>query len=352
MEGKVKRLMTRQNRNRMLLVIFLMTAMVTAQAARTDARATLHFQQTDAPASSDNKKNGKRHAEKNDDQNVRSVTIPVTTQTRDTKSPSELQPLPNFVVLEDGSPQQILSVRGANRSPLSLAVLVQDDVVQPVANDIKNLADFVRLQPRDTRVMIGYIRAGSLQIRQKFTTDMDRAARNLRIPISSPSASPYNPYVEVSEALKRFDSQPQGRRAILIVSDGLDVSRGADPASVTDSPDLLRAIREAQQRGVAVYAIYAPTVGGTARAGGALTNLAQSALNRLCDETGGRAFFQGTGAPVNLEPFLRAIAADLSRQLAVTYLSTNTAKGFHRIEIKSLDENKDMKLAHPSGYAR
>ena len=53
--------------------------------------------------------------------------------------------------------------------------------------------------------MVGYVTAGSLQVRQPFTTDLEKAAKSLRIPISSVSSAPYNPYVEVLEALKKFE---------------------------------------------------------------------------------------------------------------------------------------------------
>src|ERR1041384_7616917 len=140
--------------------------------------------------------------------------------------------------------------------------------------------------------MIGYLRTGSLQVKQKFTNDLERAASVLRPPIGFASASPYNPYVEVIEALKKFESQPLGRRAILLVSDGLDVSRGVDSSSPAQSIDLQRAINESQRRGVAIYSFYAPTQ--LAAANPSLVANAQSSLSRLSDETGGHPFFQGT----------------------------------------------------------
>jgi hypothetical protein len=74
--------------------------------------------------------------------------------------------------------------------------------------------------------MTGYITSGSFRGAQDFTTDLARAADSLRILRSNDSATPFNPYVEVVEALRRFDTQPAGRRMALLVSDGLDVSRG------------------------------------------------------------------------------------------------------------------------------
>ena len=66
-----------------------------------------------------------------------------------------------------------------------------------------------------------------------------------------------------------------------------------DASSSLGSIDLHRAVREAQRRNVAVYAFYAPSVGLTSYNRTAIS-YGQGALNRLADETGGRAFFQGT----------------------------------------------------------
>jgi hypothetical protein len=76
----------------------------------------------------------------------------------------------------------------------------------------------------------------------------------------------------------------------------------------------------------------------------------QSCLKKLSDETGGRAFFQGTGAPVSFDPFLKEISATLDRQIALTYLSTHPEKGFHKLDIKPVD--RDVEIRHPSGFTR
>jgi hypothetical protein len=152
----------------------------------------------------------------------------------------------------------------------------------------------------------------------------------------------------VIEALKRFDAQPSGRRALLLVSDGLDTSRGIDSSSASQSIDLQRAISESQRKGVAVYSFYAPTQ--LALNNSILAANAQSSLNRLSDETGGQAFFQGTGIPVSFEPFLKRLMSALDRQVALTYLSTHLDKGFHRVQVRSSTPGVDV--SYPSGYSR
>ncbi len=116
------------------------------------------------------------------------------------------------------------------------------------------------------------------------------------------------------------------------------------------TPDEARHIREAQRRGVAVYSFYAPTVSATAGGDPILVSNAQGSLNRLSDETGGRAFFQGTGAPVSFDPFLRDLKEMLSSQYALTYLSARPDRGFRRIKVET--EVPNVRVEHPSGYVR
>jgi VWFA-related protein len=280
----------------------------------------------------------------------RPVIIPLTIRVKGKTTPSELElQTVDFTVSEDGEPQTILSIRAmGTSSPISLFVLIQDDVVSSVALEMKSLADFIRRLPRGSRVSVGYLRVGSLQVRQKFTADLEKAAKSLRSPLGVAGVAPFNPYVEVIEALKRFDSQPSGRRAILLISDGLDISRGIDSSSGGQSLDLQRAITQAQGRSVAIYAFFAPTVlSSTNRA---LTGNAQSSLQRLADETGGRAFFSGFDAPPSFDPFIKELNSALDRQIALTYLSTHAKKGFHRVKITP--STPGVELNYPAGYKR
>jgi hypothetical protein len=197
--------------------------------------------------------------------------------------------------------------------PINLAILIQDDLTSQVGNELAVTADFIRSLPRGSRVMVGYITSGSLQVRQPFTNDLNRAAQSLRIPISSTAASSFNPYVEVVEALRSFSSNLRGRNAVLLISDGLDVSRGFDATSAAHSLDLERAIKQANQRQVAIYTFYAPSVGLTSRSMLA-ASYGQSSLNRLAHDTGGKAFFQGSTGFVTFNSYFSRLAQALNAQ--------------------------------------
>ncbi len=195
--------------------------------------------------------------------------------------------------------------------PLNLAILVQDDLISQVSNELGVTRDFIRSLPTGSRVMVGYITTGTLQVRQPFTNDLDKAARSLRMPLSSTAASPYNPYVEVIEALRSFNASEKGRNAILLISDGLDTSRGFDVTSSGHTLDLEGAIKQANDRNVAIYAFYAPAVGLTSRSRLA-ASYGQNSLNRLANDTGGKAFFQGTTGFVSFDSYFERLRRSLN----------------------------------------
>ncbi|HEU4478316.1 MAG TPA: hypothetical protein VFR80_07335, partial [Pyrinomonadaceae bacterium] len=142
-------------------------------------------------------------------------------------------------------------------TPINLAILIQDDLVPQVGNELDETRDFIRTLPAGSQVMVGYITTGTLQVRQPFTSDLEQAARSLRMVISSDSASAFNPYVEVIEALRKF--QPgKGKNVLLLISDGLDISRGFDSGAAGNTLDLRRAIDHARDRDVAIYTFFAP----------------------------------------------------------------------------------------------
>jgi hypothetical protein len=164
---------------------------------------------------------------------------------------------------------------------------------------------------------------------------------------TSSATAPRNPYDSVVDALNRFDALPAGRRAILMVSDGLDVSQGVANSTPGQSLDLERAILRAQRRSVAVFSFYSPA-SLTENGNSTLVLNGQGSLNKLSEETGGRAFFQGSIAPVSFLPFFRDLRVLLNRQFLLSYLSTHMNKGYHRVEVVST--NPEVKIDHPKGY--
>lgn len=281
---------------------------------------------------------------------VRTVSIPISIFTKQELKEDRLQEylqLDRLIVREDNEEQQILSIRNIEDAPLSLAVLIQDDLGSGFNLQIRDLKRFITSLPRGSRVMVAYLRGGSPQIRQRFTTDLERAAETLRIVNSSNATAPRSPFDGVVDVLERFDALPAGRRAILLVSDGLDLSNGLSGATPGQSLELDRAILRAQRRSVAIFSIYTPS-SSNPRENPTLSLYGQGNLFKLSDETGGRAFFQGSTAPVSFDPFFRDLNLLLTRQFLLTYLSTHMKKGYYKVHVSST--NPEVKIEHPRGY--
>jgi VWFA-related protein len=283
-------------------------------------------------------------------QKVRTVTIPISIFTKKELRENQAQEfvqLDRLIVREDRAEQQILSIRSVSDAPLSIAFIIQEDLVNNFNLQIKDIQDFIRGLPTGTRVMVAYARSGSIDVRQRFTDDREKAAKSLRIVSSSALFSPRSPYDAVEEVLGRFDAIPVGRRAILLFSDGVDLSQGPSLASITQSFDLEQAVLKAQRRGVAIYSFFTPTSASENR-NSTFTFAGQGALAKISDQTGGRSFYQGSIAPTSYLPFLRELNLSLNRQFSLTYLSTNMNKGYQRVEVMST--NPDVKIEHPKGY--
>ena len=289
-------------------------------------------------------------AQRPDKQRVRTVTIPISIFTKKElrdKQPEEFVQAEQLIVREDKEQQEILSIRSVSTTPLSIAFLIQEDLTSNFNLQIKDIQDFIRDLPSGTRVLVAYMRSGGIEMRQRFTDDLDRAARSLRIVSGSAAFAPRSPYDSLDDVLGRFDAVPTGRRAVLLFSDGVDTTQGLNLASVTQSFDLERAILKAQRKGVAVYSFYSPTALTDDR-GSILVLGGQGALEKLAEETGGRAFANGSIAPVSFMPFFRDMVLALNRQFALTYLSTHMKKGYHKVQVQST--NPEVKIEHPSGY--
>lgn len=251
----------------------------------------------------------------------------------------------DFVVFENGQKQEIVSALPAEKAPLSVEILIQDNLVLGVANEIRGIQRFIRDLPDGSRVMTGYLTVGSVRVQQDFTMDRELAADSLRIPLGSDASSPTYLYSEVVDGIKKLAAQPAGRKVLLVISDGLDLSRGLTDASPALAFDLDRAIREAQARGVVVYSFYAPSVGF--ENGNHVANIyGQGCLKRLTDETGGVAYFSGNSY-VSFDPFFRELGDQLGRQWLITYRSSNTGSGFREVKVTV---EYDIDLLHPQGY--
>jgi len=282
--------------------------------------------------------------QKGDAASDHNVTIQVTAHPHNKKETEAADKLTadDFTVKENDRPQKVLSAKPAAAAPPIVEVLIQDNLQSRMNNELEGVKTFIKGLPNGSRVLTGYLTTGTLQVRQDFTADRDRAAASLRI---LTGRAPYNPYVEVIEGLKRFDSQPEGRRIIVLISDGLDLSHGFEDADPEQSIDLNLAIREAQRRGVAIFSLFEPEA-GLPTSGRLEVTFGQGSLIKLSNETGGEAFL-GPADVVSLAPYWTELQEQLSKQWVITYQSATSGTGFRRITVST---ESGVHLHYPRGY--
>ena len=196
---------------------------------------------------------------------------------------------------------------------LELFILIDDSCDPGVGSQLQDVQKFVNAQPDTTAIGIGYIRNSTVDIAQNFTKNHAQAAKAIRLPMGT-SASTSSPYIAVSDLIKGWNDTGN-RRIILMVSSGID--------GLQDSPTdtyLEDAITVAQRNNVRVFTIYGSTRGHPAHSFWR-SNIAQSNLSQLTDETGGESYFQGLQTPLSYEPFLADFSNHLNHQYKLTFLA-------------------------------
>jgi hypothetical protein len=155
---------------------------------------------------------------------------------------------------------------------------------------------------------------------QDLTTDHSRAAKALRLPLSSPGVMP-SPYLSLKDLLKRWPGSPN-RREVVLVTSGVDPLGDMGPMN----PYLDGAVEDAQRQGIIVYAIYTP---GSGHVGHSFwrSTWGQNHLAQLAEETGGESYMLGLASPVSFAPYLEEIGARLAHQYRVTFSMKAEEKG-------------------------
>lgn len=232
----------------------------------------------------------------------------------------------NVLVYQNHQRRPVTSwVRATDETaPLEIAILV-DESLGPAFNTLlPDLRSFVRGLPASARVAVVYSTNSNANFVQQFTTDHERAARALRLPMGS-AAGNLSIYLAAGDLFRRWPDESGRRPAVLLVSDGIDLYHGAANSSPGNNADLSAAIRAFLRHGAIAYALYASGASSAAQ-NSLLVNNGQSCLSRLARETGGEAFFEGLTTPVSFSPFLDRVNELLSSQYVLSFKATPSVK--------------------------
>lgn len=251
-------------------------------------------------------------------------------------SKAELIPALTDVRLKvNGKEQPLAAWSQVPASGAQIAILIDDGLREAIGRELSTLKSFVANLPPGTQIYIGYMQSGSVLTVQPFTDDHAAASQRFRLPEGSPGISA-SPYFCLSEFVKHWPVDPSrpGARFVLMITNGVDPYNGSTSVLNQDSPYVQTATTDAQRAGVSVSSIY---FGDAGIHGGRANFSGQSYLAQISEGTGGRAYYEGSGNPVSLSPYL----AQFQHATAETFVASFAANPSGK---KLVDIRVDTKL--------
>jgi len=278
--------------------------------------------------------------------NIRRVRLPITVTDKKGAFVSGLSQN-DFVVLEDKVPQKIDSFTNDENNNLPLYVAVLMDTSPSTAAKLKfeqeSAMNFIQtvVRPRRDRVLFATF-DDQVTLRQDFTDRLELLDRAVfAIKKTGSQTALYDAIYQFCDEKMR---SAQGRRALVIITDGDDTYSRAD---INDAIDI------AQRTETTIFAI--STKAGLSGSvpgveAGEVKDKGDKGLERLCEETGGIAFF--TGDMLALERSFTKIAKELRSQYLITYKPINDRYdgSYRRVEVKFAGGRDNMKLRTKRGY--
>ena len=223
----------------------------------------------------------------------------------------------DFSILEDGKPQTIQYFARQSDLPLTLGIMVDTSMSQGRVLEKERAASFRFLDQvlRDGKDQVFIMQFDvSVQIRQALTASfakLNDALSYVDLPSRAVLSIPTNRgtvmYDAILKASQDVLKNQQGRKALILLTDGVDI--GSD-ATLTDAVDA------AQRADTVIYSIlYSDTgyYGVFEGPGGA------NALRRLARETGGR-FFE-VSKKLTIEQIYAVIEDELRSEYSLGYVS-------------------------------
>jgi hypothetical protein len=207
-----------------------------------------------------------------------------------------------------------------NHAGLNLFLLIDDAADRSLGSQLNELRNFITAQAPTTLVGVGYMRNATVLIAQDFTNDHAAVANAVRVPMGNTGAFG-SPYPSVIDMMNRWPKNPN-RRVIVMVTDGIDRSRGGPRSRrVSSMPGVTRASDVAQRTGTLIYTLFFPGVGFRRRNFWEANN-GQNGIARLSEESGAESFILGLQAPVSFQPFLDRIQTALNNQYLLEFRLT------------------------------
>lgn len=224
----------------------------------------------------------------------------------------------NFAIHEDGRPQTIAVFERQSEMPLNIALAI--DTSGSVKKDLSEESSAARrfahalLRQQDQMSLLEF--ATQVHTLTPFTnkvSEIDRGLGRLRTDFATAF---FDAVCQASDAL----AARQGRKVLVIVSDGDDTVAGSTYA---------QALEAALRSEVMVYSLIdVPIAASAGRATGG-----EHAMITLSEQTGGKSYYVQDGG---LDKAFARVSEDLRTEYLLAYYPKNQEPGrnFHRIEVE------------------
>ncbi len=276
---------------------------------------------------------------------IREVRLPVTVTDKKGQIVTGLTKN-DFLIFEDKQQQEVRGfIDETNSPPVYVGVLM--DTSPSTAGKLKfeqqSAKDFIYTVTRLRKDRVAFVTFDhEVKLRQDFTDKLDLLDRAVdSVKKTGTNTALYDAVWQFCD--EKLRTAP-GRRVLVVITDGDDTYSRAD---------LKDAIDIAQRTETTIFAIstkagFSGTVPGVEA--GQVEDSGDKDLMKLCEETGGRAFF--TGDQLALERSFTKVSKELRSQYIVTYKPTNERYDgtFRRVEVRLAGNRDGLKVRAKRGY--
>lgn len=247
----------------------------------------------------------------------------------------------DFQILENGASRPIVDFGFSDQGPVSFGVLVDQSGSMNLSNNLDAAREVIRH-------LLAWFDAGKDEVAlfafdqhlrevQPFTSSAEQVIDAL------PKLSAYGTtalYDAIGETASRLESRPSPRRAVIVVTDGLDT---ASNKTVEDVSGMASAID------VPVYVVVVMSASNNPQRGGSpLRTDGEPITTRLANLaywTGGDMLIAST--PAEASAIARGLVVDLRHQYQLAFESSTQA-GWHQVAVRT--RNPDLQVRARSGY--
>ena len=262
------------------------------------------------------------------------VRLPVTVKDKKKNLVSGLTKN-DFVVLEDGVPQEVTFFTTEKSNPPVYVGVLMDTSASTKGKlsfskeAAMNFIYTVIKQRKDKAAFMTF--DNEVSLRQDFTDKQDELQKAVdKIKKTGSQTALYDAVWDFSD--QKMRSAP-GRRVIVLITDGDDTfSR----ASIVDAIDIAQRT-ETTIFGISTKEGFLGVVPGVEI--GTIKDKGDKYLTKLCEETGGEAFF--TGDMLALERALKKVSDELSSQYIITYRPANQEYDGKKRKVEVLFKDKE-----------